>query len=227
MGMVDNMQGSSHGMMPPGLVVGNANAMGMQRMADGMTSSSTSQGGAGMMAQQYAPQQQQYFVSPAGMSGMAAMPYCQTYPPTGMSGMVYAPPGAGMYQPTNLYQAPQQYAPQPQQYVPQPQQYVPQPQQTFISTQSHARNLRSGSHGNAGYAYQQPQAGSSGYQPMAQPGSGMGAPPGYSSHAGPGVGGYGGGYDTGGYDDNAQAGQHTFAGNNFGGGAHSGYYRSS
>lgn len=142
------------GVMPPGLLGVNGSAMG-----------SGSQNPA-MLAQQYAPQQQQYaFVPPT----MAAMPYaCGQY--GGPAGMVYHA-AQGMYQPANIYQQPQQFAPQPQQYVPQPQQqYVPQPQQQYMSQQSAT--------GGAGYAYQPPP------QQLAMSGSS------FNSHSNPGYSGY-------------------------------------
>ena len=224
--------------MPPGLM--SANGSGGMGMRCGEMPSGAGQGPPGMMPQQqFAPPQQQFFVSPA----MPAMPNCYSYGgPASMSGMcAYAPPGAGMgagmYQPTpaagmNLYQAPPQYAQQQQQqYVPQPQQYVPQQQQPFGMPQ------QSGA-GAGGYAYQSPQGlsmggggmggggmggmggmggggGGGGMGGSGMGGSGMGGPP-FNSHNGPSYGGYD---DSDSYNSQPPG--------MFGGGPAGGYYRSS
>jgi len=156
------------GIMPPGLACVNGSAMG----------GSGSQ--AGMMAQQYAPPGQQFYVSPA----MTAMPY---YSGCGhAAGVVYHPPAAGMYQPTGLYQPqPGGHTYQPQQFVQQQPQYVPQQPQQYMAQQTGSAAQQ--------YAYQQPgQLAMSG-----APGMGGG---GFSSHGGQGFGGYDdstNAYDTG------------------------------
>lgn len=132
------------GMRPPGLACHTNLTNGSASLsASGMRSGASMS--SGMIPQQYAPHQQQpYAFVPPSM-----MPYCGSYGPTGM---VYQAAGAGMYQPTHLYQTPQQYGPQPhgQPFVTQTQQFVPQPQQQYMAQQSGAAA--------SSYAYQPPQS---------------------------------------------------------------------
>ena len=161
-------------MMPPGLAcngnMGNGSAPGMAA-ANSM--------GSNIMQQQYtSQQQQQYAFVPPGM-----MPFCGSYGPTGM---VYQAAGAGMYQPTQLYQSPPQYASQPhgQPYMAQAQQYVPQQQQQYMSQQSGASP--------SSYAYQQPQSNMrmSGGGGMGANGMGNGTGGSFSAHSNQAFGAY-------------------------------------
>merc|ERR1719446_1337589 len=120
--------------------------------------------GSNIMQQQYtSQQQQQYAFVPPGM-----MPFCGSYGPTGM---VYQAAGAGMYQPTQLYQSPPQYASQPH-------------QQPYMAQQSGASP--------SSYAYQQPQSNMrmSGGGGMGANGMGNGTGGSFSAHSNQAFGAY-------------------------------------